>query len=236
MAETGYKFKQGAGGFPPELADRLNETGIGSLFTPLKSEEFTKNGKTFIRFPEPLYARTLGLYRPDKREIVARPPAVGAETFTEEAVEPEYQNTLAHEYIHDAIAQTDYMDSLKNLKINKITDPDNEAYLTEIGRASKTLANMGRRGALIIEEVLATALGNTFEDQVLPSTGIPDEGSDTLSEVRYRLDRYNLKDDFKQKVIDDIPFLLDHFSTHMLKQQAKPSGEMLKISEAPNYK
>ena len=128
------------------------------------------------------------------------------------------------------------MDSLKNLKINKITDPDNEAYLTEIGRASKTLANMGRRGALIIEEVLATALGNTFEDQVLPSTGIPDEGSDTLSEVRYRLDRYNLKDDFKQKVIDDIPFLLDHFSTHMLKQQAKPSGEMLKISEAPNYK
>ena len=95
---------------------------------------------------------------------------------------------------------------------------------------------MGRRGALIIEEVLATALGHTFENQVLPSTGIPDEDSDLLSEVRYRLDRYNLKDDFKQEVIDDIPFLLDHFSAHMLKQQAKPSGEMLKVSEAPNYK
>ena len=242
MAETGYKFKQGAGGFPPELADRLNETGIGSLFTPLKTEEFTKNGKTFIRFPEPLYSRTLGLYRPDEREIVARPPAVGAETFTEEAVEPEYQNTLAHEYIHDAVAQTDYMDSLKNLSLSKITNPFNKNYDAkqakekEIGEASKILANMGRRGALIIEEVLATALGHTFENQVLPSTGIPDEDSDLLSEVRYRLDRYNLKDDFKQEVIDDIPFLLDHFSAHMLKQQAKPSGEMLKISEAPNYK
>ena len=230
MAETGYKFKQGAGGFPPELADRFNETGIGSLFTPLTSEEFTENGKTFVRFPEQLKSGTLGLYRPDEREIYARPPALGVETFEEESIESSYQNTLAHEYIHDAAAQTKYFDSLKSLNIPSSKERDN------FGEVAQLLAKSGRSGELIIEEVLATMLADTFEPHIISSTGMPPEKRDVLSKIRFRLSRYKITDKAREQIINDLPFLVDHFATHMLKQQAKPSGEILNTSEAPNYK